>query len=288
MEVLELIDIHKNIKSHKILTGINLKMNTGEIIGLIGSNGAGKSTLLKIISNLLKPSEGEVLINNINVHDNFQQVANEIGYLIEEPVLYPYLTAKEHLHLALKLHGKPINDKQINSLATMLDITPFLHKKTKNYSMGMKQKLGIACAVIHNPDIVILDEPTNSIDIKGINLIKKFILQLKSQGKLVIVSSHLLQEIKNICDHYIMIENGELINTDSLSTAKSQQYLIYFKETPETQNKLEPYYPLHKSKECISIEISHTDLNSTLKFIMDNNIHISDIEKVELSFENFL
>ncbi|WP_158634063.1 ABC transporter ATP-binding protein [Radiobacillus deserti] len=287
MKLLQFKNVTKNINENRVLTDITFEASSGQVIGLIGPNGAGKSTLLKVICNLLRPTSGEVLVNNVPLHKNFKDTSKKIGYLIEDPSLYPYLTTKEHLALCLQLQGNPINQHTINSITDALNITPFLNKKVKKLSMGMKQRVGIASAVIHNPEIVVLDEPTNSIDVKGINLVKQFILTLKKQGKLVIVSSHLLQEIQSICDQYLMIENGKLVNTEEINSPSTKSYRILVPYTTETNLFLKNYFSIKRTGNFLFFDISTESLNTTLNLLIKNNIHISDIEKLSLSLERF-
>lgn len=187
-------------KKNEILKSINFTIKEGEILGLVGENGAGKSTLLKILAGMLKPSEGNLIFFDTN-----------IGFLIEEPNLYPYKTGRDHLEYIMKINNC-FNKVELNNLANLLDIEDILDKKIKKYSLGMKQKLGIISAAIGNQSLIILDEPTNSLDYNTIPKLRNLIAYLNSQGKTIIITSHILTEIEKICDRVLIIKNGELMD----------------------------------------------------------------------------
>ncbi|AEE95716.1 ABC transporter ATP-binding protein [Mahella australiensis] len=228
-------NVVKKIKGKYILNNVNFSVNRGEIIGIIGQNGAGKSTLLKIICGLSRPTAGEVLVEGLSVTQEPNKIMDEVGFLIEEPALYPYLTAKNQLDMCLALHRKKettYSDKIIQRLG----IHEFLAEKIKRYSSGMKQKLGIACAVIHDPSIIILDEPINSLDVTGIKALREFIKDINEEGKTVIISSHILTEIGYLCDRIALMDKGTIIETASVEQINRDSI------SNGDQNALEEYY----------------------------------------------
>ncbi|WP_070119326.1 ABC transporter ATP-binding protein [Bacillus marinisedimentorum] len=275
MSFLKVKNVNKKLKGKTILSDISFSGDRGQVIGLVGPNGAGKSTLLKIIANLIKPDEGEIHLEN-----------GSLGYLIEEPPLYPYLTAREHLEICLKLQDKPVNPDLVEATAESLGITSFLDKKTKKYSMGMKQRVGIASALIHDPDIIILDEPTNSLDIKGIDQIKRVILQQKEKGKLVIVSSHLLKEIQAISDHFILLEQGKVIRNMELDSPNNNVYKIQVEKTAKSLKTLSAV-SIEEAEGFITLETDNKSLQNVLRLLLENNLEIQDIEKKNTALERY-
>ncbi len=276
MSFLKVKNVSKKLKGKTILSDINFSTERGQVIGLVGPNGAGKSTLLKIIANLIRPDEGEIHLES----------DGSLGYLIEEPPLYPYLTAREHLEICLKLQDKPVNPDLVEATAESLGITSFLDKKIKKYSMGMKQRVGVASALIHDPDIIILDEPTNSLDIKGIDQIKRVILQQKEKGKLVIVSSHLLKEIQAISDHFILLEQGKVIRNMELDSPSNNVYKIKVEKTAKALKTLSAV-AIEEAEGFITLETDNRSLQSVLRLLLENNLEIQDIEKKNTALERY-
>ncbi|MBS4534636.1 ABC transporter ATP-binding protein [Clostridium sp. D2Q-14] len=285
MTKIQVKNVSKIIRKKDILKEISFTISSGEIIGLIGPNGAGKSTLLKLITGLIKPSLGEVLVNDTNIQNEFNKVANEIGFLIEEPSLYDRLNAIDNLKLCLKLHSK-IDNKYLQYICKGLEINNFLNKKVKNYSMGMKQRLGIACSLIHNPNIIILDEPTNSLDINGIRQIRDLIRDIHDDNKIIIISSHILSEIEEICDRVLVLNNGLLVDdfkNDSIISKDNAFYIIQIeskgKEIDFIKNKA---YIIDSDNSQYKIKVNKAELNMILDLIVKNGMTIVDI-KVENS-----
>lgn len=286
MKFLEVRNVTKLLKGKEILSDITFDIAKGEIVGLIGPNGAGKTSLLKILSNLTRPDSGKAFLDKISINDDFKKVSHRIGYLIEEPSLYPYLTAKEHLELCIRLQAQMLIPNKIQEISTLLGISGFLDKKVKKMSMGMKQKLGIACAMIHDPDLIILDEPTNSLDIKGVEQVKKYLVDLKNRGKTIIISSHLLGEIQNFCDKFLVIENGRLVHNVSNNNPASTLYRIKIDKYPSKLPQANEFR-INNFNNYILVEVPNHSLQSTLKILLEGESDILDIEKVTINLEQY-
>lgn len=204
-------------KKYPVLHDISFQVNKGEIFGFIGPNGAGKSTSIKLLLNFIQPSSGSIFIDDIMVgKNNFQ---HRIGYLPETPCFYENLTGFETLKFGGKTSGmeaKILKDAA-EKVLTRLDLDQAGDKLIKTYSKGMKQRLGIAMALIHDPDIFILDEPMSGLDPMGRKLITDVILELKQRGKTVFFSSHILSDIERLCDRIGILNRGKLLYTGSTS-----------------------------------------------------------------------
>lgn len=288
MSTLEVRNVSKTIGNKQILKDISFSVSSQEVVGIIGPNGAGKSTLFKILTGLTKPSKGEVLLDSHNIHIFNKDIRNNIGFLIESPSLYDELSGYDNINLCLKLHGA-IKNNYIDLVCKKLDISNYLNEKVKKYSQGMKQRLGIVCSLIFNPDFVILDEPTNSLDINGIKDIRDFIKFIKNQGKAVIVSSHMLSEIEEICDRSIIISNGsivDIVTKDANLNNFTENYII---TVPFVENLLEilsdEKYTI--SKDIVEIRIHKDKFNNTLKLLTKNNINILNIESEKNKLESY-
>ena len=195
----------KVFKGHPAVTGIDLNVPKGSIYGLLGPNGAGKSTTLKMITGMLKPTSGSIFIND---HEWTRNDLYSIGSLIEQPALYSHLTAFENLQVRALLLSIP--QRRINEVLQIVNLTDTGKKKAGQFSLGMKQRLGIALALLPNPGILILDEPTNGLDPMGIEDLRALIHSFAEQGITVIVSSHILAEVSKIADHIGIIADGQL------------------------------------------------------------------------------
>lgn len=217
--ILETKNLTKNIKNENIIKGLSLKVPKGETYGLLGPNGAGKSTTMKLLCGLLKPSEGEVIFKG---KPWSRDTLNKIGVLIENPAIYGNLTAKENMLIHACMLG--VSENEITRVLKLLKIDKTGKKKVSNFSLGMKQRLGIAIALLGNPDLIILDEPTNGLDPIGIQELRDLIKRLNENQITVLVSSHNLAEIQHIASYIGIIINGklkyegEINDTDDLET----------------------------------------------------------------------
>ena len=205
-DILTTKELGKNFKHKRVLDQINLNVPTGKIYCIMGPNGAGKSTLLKIISGIEKPTEGVVTFKDKNWKREDLKV---IGSLIEEPGLFDNLTVKENIKLKLKLHR--VENKNQEQILNILGFGDHNHEKVKGFSTGMRQRLGIALAFMGNPDLVILDEPTNGLDTFGIHELRELLMLEKKQGKTIIIASHMLSEIQKVADRIAILGDGKLL-----------------------------------------------------------------------------
>ncbi|HEY0042357.1 MAG TPA: ABC transporter ATP-binding protein [Flavisolibacter sp.] len=197
-------------QKQKTLDNINLKVDKGSIYGFLGPNGAGKTTTLRLLLGLLKPQEGSIKIFNKDIRESRISILKKVGSLIEQPSLYSHLTAKENLEVYRKIYDS--SKKRITEVLQLVGLENTKSKKTKQFSLGMKQRLSIAVALLHNPDLLILDEPTNGLDPNGIIETRELIKRLnKENGVTIIVSSHILAEIERMATHVGIIHKGRML-----------------------------------------------------------------------------
>jgi lantibiotic transport system ATP-binding protein len=214
-------DLCKSFKKQKANDNISITVRKNSIYGLLGPNGAGKSTLLKMITGMINPSSGKIYFNG--KHWNRKDLAN-IGALIETPPIYENLTAFENLKVRALLYNLP--NSRIKEVLEIVDLTNTGKKKSGQFSMGMKQRLGIAMALLNNPTLLILDEPTNGLDPIGIQDLRELILSFPKKGITVILSSHILSEVKQIADDIGIIANGKLWYEDSIHKNENLERLF--------------------------------------------------------------
>ncbi len=210
MSVIKVQSLSKNFGTLKAVDQLSFEVEAGQVYGFLGQNGSGKSTTIRMLLSLIHPSEGQIEIFGQSLTNNRSAILEQVGAVIERPDLYPYLTAHEHLTLFAKLRKQKISASKIEATLSQVGLLARANDKVQTYSLGMKQRLGIGIALLHDPALIILDEPTNGLDPQGIADIRQLIKSLsKDQGKTVLVSSHLLSEIEQIATHILIIHQGK-------------------------------------------------------------------------------
>ena len=209
-KVLEVSNLYKSFGKRKILQNINFDIYEGDIIGLIGPNGAGKTTLIKTILNLYKADSGNVKICGFDTKKNLEESLSKIGCIIENPDMYQNLSGRKNLQITALING--LKDKNyIDSMIKFVKLEDRIDDKVKKYSLGMKQRLGLANALIKKPKLLILDEPTNGLDPLGIKELREILKKISSEENVgILISSHILSEVENICDHILIIDDGKI------------------------------------------------------------------------------
>ncbi|MDQ0247040.1 ABC-2 type transport system ATP-binding protein [Bacillus fengqiuensis] len=229
--------LRKTIRKKEIIKGIDFELKKGEVFGFLGPNGAGKTTTIRMLVGLIRPTSGTIRICGKDVADDFTGAMQHLGCIVENPELYPYLSGWENLqYFARMLPG--IGDDRVMEVAQLVGLQERIHDKVKTYSLGMRQRLGIAQAMLGKPNVLILDEPTNGLDPSGIREMRKFIRFLaEEEGLSVLVSSHLLSEIQLMCDRVAIIAKGQILHTESVETLLSRQELLIWKVSPLQEGK---------------------------------------------------
>ncbi|PEM49413.1 ABC transporter ATP-binding protein [Bacillus wiedmannii] len=213
----------KRIGSKTLVENISFEVKKGEVVGLLGPNGAGKTTLMRMMVGMIRMTEGEVWIDGQSVKQQFESTASKIGAVIEAPEFYPFLSGYENLTYFGRMNGN-VTEERIDEVVKLLGMGQVIDRKVKAYSLGMRQRLGIAQALIHDPDVLILDEPTNGLDPSGIHEMRMYIKKIAhEQGKAVLVSSHLLSEVELMCDRVIIIQHGEYVATQNIQHNQSEE-----------------------------------------------------------------
>lgn len=210
--MLEVKNLSKNFDGLKAVNNLSFTVNEGDVYGFLGQNGAGKSTTIRMLLTLIRPTAGEIKYFGKNLYDHRNEVLKQTGAVVERPDLYKYLSAYDNLYIFAKMSGVKPTKKLIMDQLALVGLGNWADHKAKNFSQGMKQRLGIAVALIHDPKLIILDEPTNGLDPQGIADMRHLILRLsREMGKTVIVSSHLLNEIEQVANRMIIIHKGKKI-----------------------------------------------------------------------------
>lgn len=286
--LLKIQDLNKSFGNKKVLNNINFTVQQGHIIGLIGANGAGKTTIMKAILGIL-PFNGKITISDKEVSIHQHRPLQSVGALIEYPGLYPYLTGREQLRLFST--GKD-REQKVNSIINKLRMDHFADQKTKGYSLGMKQKLGVGLALLNNPQFVILDEPMNGLDPKATKELRDLIVQEKQNGVTFLISSHILSELQRIADDVIVINHGEIVTSttmDNLLAANKKFYLIETSNNEIASDLLLRNNYQVENKSALEIPITDNfSINNLLQLLLSNNITINDIKQQDGDLEESL
>ncbi|MED3720952.1 ABC transporter ATP-binding protein [Geobacillus stearothermophilus] len=225
-------ELRKTIRGKEIIKGISFELHEGEVFGFLGPNGAGKTTTIRMLVGLIRPTSGTVAICGYDLHRQFTDAIRQIGCIVENPEMYPYLTGWENLeHFARMIPG--IGADRIMEVAKLVGLEQRIHDRVGTYSLGMRQRLGIAQALLGKPKVLILDEPTNGLDPSGIREMRAFIRFLaETEGLSVLVSSHLLSEIQLMCDRVAIMAKGRLLAVDTVERLLNQQARVVWKAAP--------------------------------------------------------
>ncbi|QHS21522.1 ABC transporter ATP-binding protein [Virgibacillus sp. MSP4-1] len=214
--VLELKNVTKKLGNKNVVDDLSFSIQSGEVFGLLGPNGAGKTTTIRMIAGLISKSNGKVFINGVDADENFKQVMSEMGAIVENPEMYKFLTGYQNLLHFARMAQVSITKERIQEVIKLVDLEKNIHRKVKTYSLGMRQRLGVAQAILHKPSLLIFDEPTNGLDPQGIYEFRTYLKKLTEQGVAVMVSSHLLAEMQQMCDRVAIIQEGKLIDISSV------------------------------------------------------------------------
>lgn len=286
-KILEVKNINKYFGKKQVLKDVSFDVFAGEILGFIGPNGAGKTTTIKLILGLQSISGGEVVINGYNVVKDFEKAIAKVGAIVESPDLYMYLTGRKNLELIANMY-QDVTKERIEEVIKISGLDNRIDDKVSKYSLGMRQRLGIAASIINKPNILILDEPTNGLDPEGIKELRDLLKKLAKEEKMgILISSHNLAELESFCSDVCIIKNGEVIMTSSVKNIKKTDKSYYTIELDKT-NGLDKI--LNKDDEIISqTEIrvlrEKEELAELIKKLVQKDYKIYEAKLVEMTLE---
>ncbi|MEK0314051.1 ABC transporter ATP-binding protein [Cohnella sp. 56] len=231
--------LSKTIRGRKIIDDISFDVRAGEVFGFLGPNGSGKTTTIRMLVDLIKPTSGRVLVCGEDANKHPERALRYVGSIVENPEMYGYMTGWENLDLFARMQDG-IGEERIAEVARIVRLDERMHDKVKTYSLGMRQRLGIAQALLGAPKLLILDEPTNGLDPKGIKELRAFIRELAAQGMSVFVSSHLLSEIQLLCDRVAIIDAGRIIAVGDVHEmiAQAEAHTLWLFEDPAAGRRI--------------------------------------------------
>lgn len=233
--VLQVKNLSKKIGKKTIVQNVNFEISAGEVFGLIGPNGAGKTTVIRSIVSLISRTTGTIMINGFDVSVDFKSAISEVGAIIENPEFYMYMSGWDNLKQFARMSRKDVTDEQIQEMVAKVKLTDAINQKVKTYSLGMRQRLGLAQALLHRPAVLILDEPTNGLDPQGMAEFREIIREVSKQGTGVLISSHILSEIQQITDRFAIIEKGQITHTETISDIENSAQGLYMFKVNDSQ-----------------------------------------------------
>lgn len=291
-KVLKLEGVTKSIKGKVLVDKISFEVYEGEVFGFLGPNGAGKTTTIRMLVGLIKPTKGTIEIAGYPVKTHFKEAMRQIGCIVENPELYGYLTGWENLNQFARMLGIK-DDKKISEVVNLVKLTERIHEKVKTYSLGMKQRLGIAQALLGGPKLLILDEPTNGLDPAGIRELREFIHMLvKEQNISVFISSHLLSEIEMICDRVGIINKGKMVRVSTVKElVKEAAERVEWRVSPlqkalDLLKKDSTIQDIIVKDELILCRMSPLKINEVIQQFVAENVQVNGVKTMSETLED--
>lgn len=295
MNVLEVKEVYKHLGKREIIKGISFTVKEGEIFGFLGPNGAGKTTTIRMLVGLIAPNKGSISIMGHDVQSDRVKALNEVGAVVENPELYTYMSGKENLKQIAAIRKIPNTD--IEDVVSIVNLTGRIDDKVKKYSLGMKQRLGLAAALLSRPKLLILDEPTNGLDPTGILDFREIVKKAaKERGTAVFVSSHMLSEIEQVCDTVAFINDGIIQSIESVLGTKEDkinQQIVLVTENPlkcvEILKQINFVKILSVKQNTFNLKIEVTKIPDLIFILAKNNIPIKEVyEKHSLLEQRYI
>ena len=281
-KLLECINLCKSFGKKQILKNVSFPIAEGDILAFIGPNGSGKTTTIKLILGLQKIDSGTVLINGKDITQDFEEAISKVGAIVENPDSYMYLTGWQNLRLIADYYEN-ISDDDINELVKYVGLESRINDKVNKYSLGMRQRLGIARALLNKPNILILDEPTNGLDPEGIKDLRVLLKRLASDGMGILISSHNLAELESFCNKVCIIDNGKIIESSEVTTLKNNENIVVFKVSDTTSIDIKDIFDVNKTS--FKVSASKEDVAKIIKKLVKDNIDIYEVKNEELTLE---
>ncbi|NHZ72796.1 MAG: ATP-binding cassette domain-containing protein [Aquificales bacterium] len=269
--------------------GINLEVTAGQVYGFLGPNGAGKSTTIRMIMDLIRPSRGEVHLYGQPLKQNRAILHQRVGGLVEGAAFYPFLTGRRNLELIARTGGF-YDAERIGILLEQVNMADRADREVKGYSTGMKQRLGLAAALLNDPDLLILDEPANGLDPSGIQEMRHFIRDLVDvHGKTVFLSSHQLSEVEQVCDRVAIINKGEIIREGQVADLLTAQRYLHIEAEPleKVTAVLEDQFSITHEKNGVTVAAAHEDTPRIVRQLVENDVSIFQVRSQRQSLETF-
>ena len=281
-KILECQNLCKSFGKKQILKNVSFEIDEGDILAFIGPNGSGKTTTIKLILGLQNIDSGSVKINGYDVEKDFVKSIEKVGAIVENPDTYMYLSGWQNLKLVANLY-KGVTDDDLKTIVKTVGLENRIHDKVSKYSLGMRQRLGIARALINKPNLLVLDEPTNGLDPEGIKDLRILLKRLAKEGMGILISSHNLAELESFCNKVLIIDNGVILEKSEVKKFKDNNNKYLFKVDNTKNIKLDGMYEVTKTTFCINGE--KESIASIVKTLVNEDIKIYEVTLTELTLE---
>lgn len=285
--IVQLQNLSKMIRGKQLIQQLNLDLYPGQITGFLGPNGAGKTTTIRMMTGLMYPTEGKVIIDGQSLQEHYEEAISKVGVIVENPEMYKYLSGYKNLLHFARMH-KNVPKERIDEVVQQVGLENRIHEKVSTYSLGMRQRLGLAQALLHRPKFLILDEPTNGLDPAGIREFRMYLRKIADEeGVSVFVSSHLLSEIELMCDRVAVIQNGQLIDIRDIHNETTSLY--YIEATPSEDvaillQKLD--YNFTVENNGIVAEVKKEDIPALISQLVQENIQLFAVQPYQKTLED--
>ncbi len=281
-KLLECFNLCKKFGKREVLKNVSFDIHEGDILAFIGPNGSGKTTTIKLILGLQKITSGTVIINGYNIESDYINAIKKVGAIVENPDSYMYLTGWQNLRIIANCYDK-IKDDDIKEIVKYVGLENRIHEKVSKYSLGMRQRLGIARALLNKPNILILDEPTNGLDPEGIKDLRELLQKLAKDGMGILISSHNLAELESFCNRVCIINNGIIIESSAVKEFKQNENRVIFKVNTTTNLNIKDAYEI--TKNSFIVNASKEEVAKIIRKLVRENIEIYEVKEDTLTLE---
>ena len=281
-KLLECFNLCTKFGKREVLKNVSFDIHEGDILAFIGPNGSGKTTTIKLILGLQKITSGTVIINGYNIESDYINAIKKVGAIVENPDSYMYLTGWQNLRIIANCYDK-IKDDDIKEIVKYVGLENRIHEKVSKYSLGMRQRLGIARALLNKPNILILDEPTNGLDPEGIKDLRELLQKLAKDGMGILISSHNLAELESFCNRVCIINNGIIIESSAVKEFKQNENRVIFKVNTTTNLNIKDAYEI--TKNSFIVNASKEEVAKIIRKLVRENIEIYEVKEDTLTLE---
>lgn len=292
-QVLNVSNVSKRVGKKRIINDASFSVSSGRVTGLLGPNGAGKTTIIRMLVGLMSHDKGSIQIVGHSLTDNFKEAMAHVGAIVENPEFYNYMTGMDNLKQFMRMTAKQISEDTLNQVIKSVHLENNIDQKVKTYSLGMRQRLGVAQAILHEPNLLLLDEPMNGLDPQGMREFREMIQQLKGQGVGVLISSHQLSDMELICDDLVIVQKGEISYVGPMTDASQESKLVVLLETDQ-QEKAQVFlkdkgYRVNVNQNYLKLELTEDTRAMLVKQLVEAGFGIKELKvHVDSLEENFL
>jgi ABC-2 type transport system ATP-binding protein len=289
--IIQVRNLYKQIKGKKIIQDLTFDIYKGEVLGFLGPNGAGKTTTMRMMLGLISMTQGDVTIGGHSIKTAKEQALKHVGGIVENPEMYKFLSGYDNLKYFKRMYSD-IPESRIDEVVDLVRLKDAIKRKVKTYSLGMRQRLGIAQSLLHHPDVLILDEPTNGLDPAGIRELRDYLRRLaKEENIAIFISSHLLSEIELICDRVLIIQNGKITNSQEVhEEAAIEKITVLFELEPMDKGMAIiqefPNVVVKEDNNQLVVEAKKEEIPKINAALVQGNIDVFGIQKVQKSLED--